>query len=550
MEKEYEKDIDLLVDAIGDKASRDEIEKEFLKFVVDFKIPASEAKRSIAKKYDISLGDMDGIDRTISELEPGENNVTILARITFVAEREITAKGEQKQIFSGFLADTTGSCSFTIWEKGDLTLEKGDVIRIESAYTTEYRDEVQINVGNRGVINKESKDALPPRTGGNGGGGPPKETKDVKISDITTEADFDVNLLARIVFVNEKEITAQGEQKTILSGILGDETGTIPFTIWEKADLTLEKGDVIKIEAAYITEWREQPQVNIGNRGIVEMGNKDDVPEVKAGPRGPGRDVKISDIKDGDRNINVLARVIFREEREVMVKEEMKTLVSGTIADETGKISYTCWGKAKMKIGDVIQINNGYIRSWRNMPQVNFDPDSVDKSKEKLPSTKELSKPVSSNILGLVNGGGMLDAQLDAMVLDVRDGSGLIFRCPECNRAIKKNICMIHEKVEGIPDMRVKAVMDDGTGAMTAVIGKELSEKLIGKSLETCLDEAKDAMDFSIIQDQFSELMLAKPVRAIGNVSMDDFGLFMIVNDIEFLKLDVENEARALMEAI
>ncbi len=664
MEKKYEKDIDLLMEAIGDKASRDEIEKEFMKFVENFKISEKEAKKAIAKKYDIPLEDM---GRTISELEPGENNVNILARITFVTEKEINAKGEEKQILSGFLADNTGSCAFTIWEKGDLSLEKGDVIRIESAYTTEYRDEVQINVGNRGVINKESRDALPPGSGGNGGGGPAKETRDVKISDIATKMDFDVNLSARIVFVNEKEITAQGEQKVIISGILGDETGTIPFTIWEKGDLSLEKGDVIKIEAAYITEWREQPQINIGNRGTVEMGDKDDmpevkggnggggqpkevkdvkvsdivtkpdfdvnitgkivfvnereitakgeqktiisgilgdetgtipftiwekgdlslekgdvikiggayitewkeepqinigdrgtvemgdgadVPEVKRGPSGPGRDVDISGIKDGDRNINVQVRILTREEKEIMIKEEMKTLISGTLADETGKIGYTCWGKAKFKVGDVVQISNGYIRSFRNMPQINFDQDNIDKSKAKLPTTKQLSKPVSSNIQGLVNSGGMLDAQVDGMVLDVRDGSGLIFRCPECNRAIKKNICKIHEKVEGIPDMRVKAVMDDGTGAMTAVIGKELSEKLINKSLDDCLGEAKDAMDYSIIQDQFSELMVARPMRAIGNVSLDDFGLFMIVNEIEFLKLDVENEARALMEVL
>ncbi len=551
MDKKYAKNIDDLMEAIGDKADRKEIEEEFLKFVVDFKIPAREAMRSIAKKFDISLADLDDVVRTISELEPGDNSVNILARVTFVAEREITAKGEQKQILSGFLADNTGSCSFTVWEKGDLKLEKGDVIRIEAAYTTEYKEEVQINVGNRGVINMESKDALPPtKGGGGGGGGKPKEVKDVKVSDLKDLGDFDANMLVRVVFVAEREITARGEKKEIFSGIIGDETGTCPFTIWEKGDLKLEKGDVIRIGSAYITEWNGEPQINLGERATVDMEDKDALPPVARGPDGPGRDVKIGEIKDGERGLNVVARIITREQRMVTVKDEEKTLLSGTLADETGKISYTCWGEAKFKIGDVVQVNNAYIRAWRGMPQLNFDMDNIEKSKAKLPKAEELSKPVAMDIKGLVKSGGMLDASVDGMVLDVRDGSGLIFRCPECNRAIKKNICKIHEKVEGIPDMRVKAVVDDGTGAMTAVIARDLSEKLIKKSIDDCLSEAKDAMDYSVIQDQFSELMVARPVRAIGSVSFDDFGLIMIVNDIEFLKLDVENEARTLLEAI
>ncbi|MCK4757825.1 MAG: hypothetical protein KAS67_05190 [Thermoplasmata archaeon] len=546
--EKYAKHIDELVNAIGDKASRDEIEEEFEKYVVEFKISVQDTKRSIANKYDVSLGGgYEDVDKTLEELGPNEMSVNILARVVFVAEREINAKGEQKTILSGILGDNTGTCPFTVWEKGELTLEKGDVIRIESAYTTEWNNEPQVNVGNRGVIKKESKDALPP---GGGGGGQPKETKDVKIAEIKELGDYDMNLLVRVVFIAEKEITAQGEQKTILSGILGDETGTCPFTIWNKGDLSLEKGDVIRIGSAYRTEWNNEPQINVGNRGTVTMEDKDALPPVAGGPAGPGQDVKIGDIKEGGRNLNVVARIISREERQVTVKDEEKTLLSGILADDSGKISYTCWGKAKFKIGDVVQVTNGYIRSWRGMPQFNFDMGNIEKSKEKLPNAEELSRPVVMNIQSLVNSGGMLDASIDGIVLDVRDGSGLIFRCPECNRAVKKNVCKIHETVEGIPDLRVKAVVDDGTGAMTAVIGKDLSEKLIGKSLDECLAEAKDAMDFSIIQDQFSELLVAKPVRAIGSVSFDDFGLIMIVNDIESLKADVEKEARALLEAI
>src|SRR3989440_4037123 len=41
-----------------------------------------------------------------------------------------------------------------------------------------------------------------------------------------------VNLLARIVSVNEKSIDSENGARTILYGILGDATATVPFTAW------------------------------------------------------------------------------------------------------------------------------------------------------------------------------------------------------------------------------------------------------------------------------------------------------------------------------
>ena len=41
-----------------------------------------------------------------------------------------------------------------------------------------------------------------------------------------------VNLLARFVSVNEKTIDSENGARTILYGILGDATATVPFTAW------------------------------------------------------------------------------------------------------------------------------------------------------------------------------------------------------------------------------------------------------------------------------------------------------------------------------
>jgi len=38
----------------------------------------------------------------------------------------------------------------------------------------------------------------------------------------------------------------------------------------------------------------------------------------------------------------------------------------------------------------------------------------------------------------------------------------IIKRCPECNRQTKSGACAEHGKVEGIYDLRIKAVCDNG----------------------------------------------------------------------------------------
>jgi len=363
--------------------------------------------------------------------------------------------------------------------------------------------------------------------------------------------DNNVNLLCRVVFVNEKTITSDGEEKVIFSGILGDDSGTIPFTIWEKGELELEKGNVLKIEHAYVNEWREEPQLNIGNRGVVTKMEDSAMPPFNGEFRRSSAPLcKISEIGDASGNVSVLGRIITLEMREVTVSGEAKDVMSGILADESGKISFTCWGKAKIKQGDAIKIGSGYLRRWRGMPQLNFDATAVEKTKEKLPSEEELVIPSRVTIEELNRMGGMVDASVSGVILDVRQGSGLVFRCPECNRVLQKNQCRIHGDVEGEADLRTKAVLDDGTGAMTIIMGRDLSERLMKKSLDKCLKEAKKAMDQSIIQDQLFDLLVAQPAKVMGNVTSDDFGLMLIANDVEFVTVEPQSEAKNMLEEL
>lgn len=402
-------------------------------------------------------------------------------------------------------------------------------------YMKEFR--LKANEAKKAVLKKHA-----PRAGI--GGAEQKKVKDL------TPLDNNVTLVVGVVFAASKRIKADGKEKDIVSGIVGDETGTVPFTVWEKGALELKKGDAIRIESAYVTEYRDEPQVNVGNRGRVTMLDKSEMPDIKSRGGGPSKEAKVRDLGEASGNVSLVARILNMETREVTVGGEAKQVMSGTMADETGKVAFTCWGLMKAKEGDVIRVSSGYLRRWRGMPQLNFDAANAERSKDKMPECVDLERPAAVTIERLAKAGGMVDAAVEGVILDVRQGSGLVFRCPDCKRVLQKGVCRVHGEKEGVPDLRTKAVIDDGTGAMTAILGREISERLLEKSLDKCLKEAQKSMDTGIIAAQLFDRLVARNVRVTGNVTSDEFGLMLIATSTEFMAPDPRADAKRMLEEL
>ena len=53
-----------------------------------------------------------------------------------------------------------------------------------------------------------------------------------------------------------------------------------------------------------------------------------------------------------------------------------------------------------------------------------------------------------------------------------------------------------------------------------------------------------------IIKEEMEDVLLPTPVELRGNVTSDEFGLMMIVTDARFIRDDVKNEAKTLLEQL
>jgi replication factor A1 len=356
-----------------------------------------------------------------------------------------------------------------------------------------------------------------------------------------------VDFVAKVLSANAKEVQAKGEKKQIIFGFLGDDTTTLPYTAWEVEDLELSKGDVISVKGAYTREYQGRVQINFGNRVSIKKEDQSTISDIQIA-QGPPRVVGIGELREAMGYVEVKGRILSLEPREVTVQGEAKKIFSGVLADETGKVQFTAWSDFKLKQGEVVKISKGTVKAWRGIPQLSFDDRAeVIRVMEKFPSVEELQKTGVQMIAEVAARGGAVDATVRGVLIEIREGSGLIMRCPECKRALQKGICKLHGRVEGYPDLRVKAILDDGSGAVGVVMSRELTEKLLDITLDESMQKAKEKMNFDIVKDEMDEVLTLKVVTVSGPITADQYGLSMIAKEAQLSTQDVKQEAEKLL---
>ncbi|MDR0334701.1 MAG: single-stranded DNA-binding protein [Methanomassiliicoccaceae archaeon] len=367
-----------------------------------------------------------------------------------------------------------------------------------------------------------------------------------KLNEMTGD-EKNVDLTARIVFIEEKQISARGVPKTIFSGILGDETGTAPFTVWDVGKFELTKGETYNFKNAYTKKWNEKLQINFGERSLAEVSER----QIQAPERSISysADVKISDLTEGKGDVTVTGKIISVEPKAITSRGETKTVQTGYIADDTGKVQFTDWNDRKLLVNETVCARNAYVKAWRGVPQLNFG-DMCEISRVDAVFTNLQSGVIEREIAEIIKTGGGLDVMVSGSIVDVRTGSGLIKRCPMCSRSLLADECVTHGKVEAALDLRMKIVIDDGTGALTAVVKRDCTEKLTGITFENAVALSKQTGDQESVLRAMEEKVLIMNVTAVGNVLSDDFGPMMIVRELTERPVNVIAEAEALMKKV
>ena len=220
-------------------------------------------------------------------------------------------------------------------------------------------------------------------------------------------------------------------------------------------------------------------------------------------------EIKIETIKEAEKWINLHVKVVQ------LWDANSETIAQvGLIGDETGTIKFTKWAKAglsAMEEGKSYHLKNIVTSEWQGQYSVNFNKTSVI-----IPLQYDVevsSKPV----------------EFSGAMVDIQSGSGLIKRCPECNRALSKGSCGEHGRVEGIYDLRIKAVLDNGEAVQEILLNREATEALTGLTLDKAKDMVTEALDTAVITEAISQQLVGRYFKASGQ----KLDRFILVENIE-----------------
>ena len=203
------------------------------------------------------------------------------------------------KLYTGVLADETGSVMFSSWK--ELPGSIGDVINIRNAYTRMWQNRIRLSIGEQSLVSKVPDSSLPSLSELSG-------SQAKKLIDIGA-ADFSVRTVACVLQLTHREVMVKGRQSRVVSGVLGDETGRLPFTAWIELP-GIDIGSIIRIEGAQIRVFRGMPSVNILSSTRVSPVKPEEAEKLAFTFESAGKDplpLRIEEISSRDSMFDVAA---------------------------------------------------------------------------------------------------------------------------------------------------------------------------------------------------------------------------------------------------
>jgi len=311
------------------------------------------------------------------------------------------------------------------------------------------------------------------------------------------------------------------------TGLIGDGTGSIKFVKWAKASLPdLEIGKSYLLKNAVTDEFQGRFSVKLNRTSQIEPIDREI--EAKGPIAKPAEEMKVIEINEPGRWIDLKVKVT-----QLWDSNSDAISQAGLIGDETGSIKFVKWAKA-----DLPNLVEGNSYLLKNVVTDEFQGRFSIKL-NRTSQIQELDEDIAV---------GSQATEFAGALVDVQNGSGLIKRCPICKRSLAKGICGEHGKVEGVYDLRIKAVLDDGHRVQDILINRETTERLVDLTLEDAKHMAMEALDHEVVKGLIESKLVGRYYTVTGP-RVDRYVLVETINEMPPVTTKDVDELLGLVEA-
>jgi replication factor A1 len=203
--------------------------------------------------------------------------------------------------------------------------------------------------------------------------------KRAQIKDLTVGMNA-VSIIGRIIAILpvREFTTKKGQKGTVAKFVLQDPSDQIQVVLWNDqthliSQDKIKENDLIEIKNAYVKAGiGTQLELHLNRQGVITPNpNEVDPSEFNKLPP-KSSPLKINELKEGMRNIDIIGRVQWKSPISTFQKQNSSSQVASLrIADETGVIRVALWGNHapfvdQVDTNDAVHILNGYTRQTQD----------------------------------------------------------------------------------------------------------------------------------------------------------------------------------------
>ena len=236
----------------------EEIASRLKKLIEEFRVPESEARRSVLN-YFLKEHGVVPVTRAssekvkVSDIKESGKWVDLEAKVLDLWDPATEAISQ-----TGLIGDGSGSMKFVKWTKSELpNLELGKSYLLRNLVTDEFQGRFSVKLNRTSQIEPLEKDVE---------AGPASRTvQQMKVVEIN-EPGLWVDLKVKVAQLWETNSDAISQ-----SGLVGDETGSIKFVKWSKAELpSLEEGKSYHLKNLVTDEFQGRFSVKLNRTSKIE----------------------------------------------------------------------------------------------------------------------------------------------------------------------------------------------------------------------------------------------------------------------------------------
>jgi len=557
--EEFEEEIRAVKEAVPD-AEESAIAGEFTRYRDEFLVPPKHALRSVIEHFQKEAGMEVNAPKSTSsrpaaksverftDLSSDDKNVTIEVEVVTYVPRMTMVRGEEKQTAFGWIEDNPWEeggirtrWDFKDWGNHAESLGPGSVVRLEGVSVNEWNGKRSLN------INQTSRVAVLRGSERKVVAAPSEPTSIERVLGM----DGFATVVARVISTRPMTVNKKDGSGTLdmVKGRLADDTGTIGFACFGEFEHPV--GTLLKIEGAAIRRFRNTPELNIGDRTKVEIyhdsgfATLDDLEASSV--------MQIGQLRDGSSDVGITVQLTSWGSRSFTGQDGAeKTVWGGDAVDPTGTCRLTAWTELPIDEGSLplaLKLSNVRVRSWQGTPDLTVDRSEQAEVLDAIPwEAIDASKhSVEVDFTELLSGGSRSGVTSTATVISVAPGSGIIHRCPECKKAMRDGACREHGPQEGVEDLRLRIILDDGVSNGALILGRDSAEAFLGQTMAE-VREATQVDGGDAFLAELRSRMLGQKHTFTGRAIIDAQGALLMADLFVLGESDLAESANEVRE--